>query len=145
MASIKLRRDGVWLLIWRAPDPRTGKVAQRSKTFAGTRGDALRAAHELEAEGRRNPQQQPSAKTFGAFMEEWLRWRADLPTVQPTTMRRDGQNVTVLRKLIGHVPLAVLSVRDLDELTAGLHRAGYAPQTVAHAFGVARKILRQAR
>lgn len=145
MASVKARGQGRWLMIWRAEDPATSKQVQRSKIFEGSRGDALRTAHEIEASQRREPVTSTRGLTVGKFLADWRAWREKAGNAAIKTVHRDGQHVRVITDLIGNRSLAKISARDLDELVAGLRQRGYAPVTVANAFACARKALRQAR
>jgi integrase len=147
MASLKPRGAGKWLLRWRAPDPaRPGLSVARSKMFTGSRADALREANRIEAEQRGDPLHLEQGKTFGAFMaDDWLPWRAALLSLSERTRHQDAEISRVLCRLIGSVKLAAFSARDLDRLSAALHRYGYAPGTVRHYWAAARKALRQAR
>jgi len=145
MASVKPRGEGRWLMVWRATDAATGQVVQRSKTFEGTRADALRAANEQEGAQRREPVASTRGKTLAAFLTEWQAWRTAAGNVAIKTAHRDGQHVKVISHLIGDRQLARITARDLDQLVAGLRQKGYAPATVANTFACARKALHQAR
>ena len=128
------------------PGPSTGLLVERSKTFVGFRGDALREANKIEAEQRGDPLQLTRGKSFGAYLtEDWLPWRDVFPAIGEKIRHRDRETVKVLCRLAGHVPLASFGTRDMDNLAAALARHGYAPRTCAHYWGVARKALRQAR
>jgi integrase len=144
MASVKSRGPGRWLMIWRADDPATGIQAQRSKMFQGSRGDALRAAHELEAVQRREPVRNTRGTTLAAFLAEWQVWRVKAGNVAAKTAYRDGQYIKAIVELIGGRPLAKLCARDFDQLVAALRECRYAAITVHNTWACLRKALRQA-
>lgn len=144
MASIADRPSGNPLMKWRAPDPVTGRMTDRSRIFKGSKADALREANRLEAEERREPVQSTRGKRLGAFLAEWQAWRAAAGNCARKTVHRDNQHVKVITTVIGDRPLAKLGPQDIDQMIAALRRR-YSPVTVSGAFGVLRKALRQAR
>jgi integrase len=147
MASIKPRGAGKWLMRWRAPDPaQPGLSVARSKMFNGSRADALREASRIEAEQRVDPLHLERGKSFGAFMaDDWLPWRASLLSLSERTRHQDQEIARAVCRFIGNVKLETFGARDLDRLSAALHRHGYAPGTVRLYWATARKALRQAR
>jgi integrase len=145
MASVKPRGAGQWLMIWRAPNPKTGQPAQRTKMFSGSRGDALRTAHEIEAAQRRDPVQSSHNTRVSTFLHDWQAWRAAAGNVSEKTLYRDGQHIKNIAAILGDCALATLGARDLDRLTARLRQRGYAVSTICNTWAVAKKALRQAR
>jgi integrase len=118
---------------------------QRTRVFIGSRGDALRAAHETEAAERREPVQSTRRLTFGAFLLQWQDWREKAGNIAEKTAHRDGQHIKIIGGILGDRPLAQVGGRDLDQLTAELRRRRYAATTVRNTWATAKKALRQAR
>jgi integrase len=113
--------------------------------FVGSRGDALRAANEIEAAERREPVQSTQRLTFGAYLRNYQDWREKAGNVTVKTAHRDGQHLKVITAIIGDRPLAQISGRDLDRLVAGLRQRHYAATTILNTWATAKKALRQAR
>jgi integrase len=145
MAFVKAKGPGKWLMRWRAVDAATGRTVERAKLFAGSRADALRAAHEAEAAQRREPVASARGRTLTKFLDDWQAWRTMAGNVAQKTSYRDLQHIRVIARLIGDRPLARISARDLDQLVAALRQQGYAATTIANTFAVAKKALHQAR
>jgi integrase len=145
MASADPKGPGKWIMRWRAVDPATGRKEQRTKIFKGTHADAVRRANELEAQQRREPVQSTRGLTLAAFLQDWQAWREAAGNVSIKTAYRDAQYAKVISALIGARPLAGITPRDLDQLTAALRQRKYAGSTVHNTWGCARKALRQAR
>ncbi len=139
MATIRERRPGVWevrVFTGRGPD---GKPTQTSRTVSGGKRDAQRVAASLDV-GRA-----PSAgRDLSELLDEWV--MQNLATWAPASARDQESRVrSIKRDGIASVPLARLSVADLERWHARLRKRGMGDAGIKNLHSVVRAALAQAQ
>jgi integrase len=145
-----------WQARWREPGV-GGKLRTAKRNFAtqkAAKAYAARMAEERELRGVGDPHRHST----GEFLRRWLAHLRERGDHAPTTIAGYQRHAEIAAGHIGHIALAKLGARDLDQLYATLRRQGgrpragdksarpLSPQSVLHvhrvlhtAFGQARK------
>jgi integrase len=159
MASISrvTTRKGTirWQARWREPGvggkPRL--VKRNFTTQKEARSHAARMAEERELRGVGDPHQHSVA----VYLRRWLAYLRERGDHAPTTLAGYGHHAASAACHIGHLSLAKLTARDLDQLYVTLRRRGgrpradgkpaqpLAPQTVLHIHKLLHTAFEQAR
>jgi integrase len=160
MASISrvtTRRGTIrWQARWREPGV-GGKPRLVKRNFASqkeAKAHAARMAEERELRGVGDPHRH----SIASYLQRWLAYLRDRGDHAPTTLAGYARHIAIASHHIGHLALAKLDARDLDQLYVTLRRRGgrpradgkparpLSPQSVLHvhrvlhaAFGQARK------
>ena len=140
MATIREKRPGVWeVRVFTGSDAR-GRPTQLSRTVRGGKRDAQRLAAELEAsEGKAKP----ASRSVSDVLDEWVKKNID--TWAPSTSRDQQSRVRSLKKdQIARLPLARLTVADVERWHTRLRTAGMADAGIKNQHGVLRAALAQA-
>ena len=117
-----------------------GRPTQLSKTIHGGKRDALRAAAEMEVgPGRASP----GGRTVSDVLDAWV--QQNLDTWAPSSARDQQSRVRGIKKdQIARLPLARLSVGDVERWHTRLRRDGMRDAGVKNQHGVLRAALAQA-
>ena len=140
MATVREKRPGVWeVRVFTGIDAR-GRPTQLSKTIHGGKRDALRAADEMEVgPGRASPAGRSVSDVLDAWVEQ------NLDTWAPSSARDQQSRVRGIKKdQIARLPLARLSVGDVERWHTRLRRAGMRDAGIKNQHGVLRAALAQA-
>jgi integrase len=117
-----------------------GRPTQLSRTVHGTKRDAQRLAAELEVGPGRSS---PAGRSVTDVLDAWV--EQNLDTWAPSSARDQQSRVRALKKdPIAHVPLARLSVADVERWHTRLRRAGLQDAGIKNQHGVLRAALGQA-
>lgn len=140
MATIREKRPGVWeVRVFTGADVR-GRPTQLSRTVRGGKRDAQRLAAQLEAAGG---QAKPAGRSVGDVLDEWVKQNVD--TWAPSSARDQQSRVGAIKKdQISRVPLARLTVADVERWHRRLRTGGMADAGIKNQHGVLRAALSQA-
>jgi integrase len=140
MATIREKRPGVWevrVFTGRGPD---GKPTQTSRTVRGGKRDSRRVANELERAGNRSA---PAGRTVADALDAWI--AQNLPTWAASSARDQQSRVRAIEHdPIVRVPLARLSVSDVERWHTRLRRAGVNDPAIRNQHTALRAALSQA-
>ena len=127
MATIREKKSGVWeVRVFTGRDPR-GKPTQISRTVRGGKRDAQRLAVQLEGgPGRATA----AGRTVGDVLDAWVEHNTD--TWAPSSARDQRSRVKAIKldDALPRMPVAWLSVADIERWHARL-RAAWASRTPA--------------
>jgi integrase len=140
MATLRERRPGVWeIRVFTGEDAR-GRPTQLSKTIHGSKRKAQRAAAEMESgPGRASP----GGRTVSDVLDAWV--AQNLDTWAPSSARDQQSRVRGIKTdPIARVPLARLSVGDVERWHGRLRQAGLADAGIRNQHTVLRAALTQA-
>jgi integrase len=140
MATIRQRRPGVWeVRVFTGSDAR-GRPTQLSRTVKGGKREALRVAAELEVgPGRASP----AGRSISDVLDAWV--EQNLDTWAPSSARDQQSRVRSIKKdQIARLPLARLTVGDVERWHTRLRAAGMADAGIKNQHGVLRAALAQA-
>jgi integrase len=140
MATLRERRPGVWeIRVFTGTDAR-GRPTQLSKTIHGGKREALRVAAEMEVgPGRATP----AGRLVSDVLDAWV--QQNLDTWAPSSARDQQSRVRGIKKdQIARLPLARLSVGDVERWHTRMRRAGMRDAGVKNQHGVLRAALSQA-
>ena len=133
--SLKQRYQGSWSIILDLGydvDPQTGLKRRRQKwiTFRGPKRDAQQKMNELLHAVHKQEFVEPSKRTFGEWLEEWLE-KAIKPVKRLRTYEA-YRNVIVrhLKPDLGLISLQQLKALDLERYYARVREKGLAERTV---------------
>ncbi len=140
MATLREKRPGVWeVRVFTGTDDR-GKPTQISRTVRGGKRDAQRVATELEAGAGRSA---PAGRSVSTVLDAWV--AQNLDTWAPSSARDQQSRVRAIKKdQISKLPLARLSVADVERWHSRLRKAGMADAGIKNQHGVLRAALSQA-
>ncbi|MFN8020857.1 MAG: site-specific integrase [Acidimicrobiales bacterium] len=140
MATLREKRPGVWeVRVFTGTDER-GKPTQVSRTVHGGKRDAQRVANELEAGAGRAA---PAGRTVTTVLDAWV--TQNLDTWAPSSARDQQSRVRAIKKdQISKLPLARLSIADVERWHTRLRKAGMADAGIKNQHGVLRAALSQA-
>ena len=124
-------------------DPATGKRRFRYRSVKGTKRDAERALTELLHRRDQGTDIAPSRITLARYLQAWLSGYAAI-SVAPSTLKRYGQIVGRLERLLGAVRLQELRPDQIQTAYAALLGDGLAARTVLHHHRVLRQALQHA-
>jgi integrase len=140
VATIREKRPGVWevrVFTGRGTD---GKPTQTSRTVPGGKREARRVANDLERAGQRSA---PAGRTVDDALDAWI--AQSLPTWAASSARDQQSRVRAVKQdPIVRVPLARLSVSDVERWHARLRRAGANDPAIRNQHTVLRAALSQA-
>jgi integrase len=126
-----------------------GKRQRRWHGAYATKREATAQLAALQSDRHRGTYVEPSRKTLGAFLDEWL--PAVRSTIKPTTFTSYGHVLAPVHARIGDVPLRDLGAPQLNALYADLLTSGrkdgsggLAPRTVRYCHTVLHRALRDA-
>ncbi len=140
MATLREKRPGVWeVRVFTGSDAR-GRPTQLSRTVHGGKREALKLAAELEVgPGRASPAGRSVSDVLDAWVEQ------NLDTWAPSSARDQQSRVRAIKKdQISRLPLARLSVGDVERWHTRMRKAGMADAGVKNLHGVLRAALSQA-
>jgi integrase len=140
MATLRERQPGVWeIRVFAGTDAR-GRPTQLSKTIHGGKLVAHRVAAELEAGPGRAA---PAGRLVSDVLDAWV--QQNLDTWAPSSARDQQSRVRGIKKdQIARLPLARLSVGDVERWHTRMRRAGMRDAGVKNQHGVLRAALSQA-
>jgi hypothetical protein len=140
MATIRERRPGVWeVRVFTGSDAR-GRPTQLSRTVHGGKREALRVAAELDVGPGRSS---PAGRSVSDVLDVWVDQNVD--TWAPSSARDQQSRVRSIKKdQISRVPLARLTVGDVERWHTRLRKAGMADAGIKNQHGVLRAALSQA-
>ena len=140
MATIRERRPGVWeVRVFTGSDSR-GRPTQLSRTVHGGKREALRVAAELDVGPGRSS---PAGRSVSDVLDAWVDQNVD--TWAPSSARDQQSRVRSIKKdQIARVPLARLTVGDVERWHKRLRKAGMADAGIKNQHGVLRAALSQA-
>jgi integrase len=140
MATLRERRPGVWeIRVFTGTDAR-GRPTQLSKTIHGGKREALRVAAEMEVGPGRAA---PAGRLVSDVLDAWV--QQNLDTWAPSSARDQQSRVRGIKKdQIARLPLARLSVGDVERWHTRMRRAGMRDAGVKNQHGVLRAALSQA-
>ncbi len=140
MATIREKRPGGWevrVFTGRGPD---GKPTQTSRTVRGGKREARRVANDLERAGNRSA---PAGRTIGDALDAWI--AQNLPTWAASSACDQQSRVRgIKRDPIVRIPLARLSVSDVERWHERLRRAGVNDPAIRNQHTALRAALSQA-
>jgi integrase len=137
MATLREKRPGVWEVRVFTGRDATGRPTQTSRTVHGGKRDARRVANELEQIGARSA---PAGRTVTDVLDAWV--DHNLGTWAPSSVRDQQSRVrSIERDPIGDVPLARLSVADVERWHARLRRNGLGDSSIRNQHAVLRAAL----
>jgi integrase len=137
MATVREKRPGVWeVRVFTGTNAR-GKPTQVSRTVYGGKRDAQRVVSELEL----GPGRASSAgRSVGDLLDAWV--EQNLDTWAASSARDQKSRVRAIKgDVIVKVPLARLSVGDVERWHTRLRRAGMADAGIRNQHGVLRAAL----
>jgi integrase len=139
VASIRERSPGVFeirVFVGRDDD---GRPVQTSRTVRGSRRQAERAAASLTVKAP----SQAAARTVADALEAWL--EVNLPTWAPSSVENQlSRSKLVASDPIASVPLARLSVHDIEQWHARLRRNGVGEGSIRNQHSTLRAAMAQA-
>jgi integrase len=140
MATIREKRPGVWeVRVFTGTDAR-GRPSQLSRTVHGGKRDAQRVAAQLESSGGTS---RPAGRLVDEVLDEWV--TQNLDTWAPSSARDQQSRVASIKKdPIARLPLARLSVADVERWHSRLRSHGMADPGIKNLHGVLRAALSQA-
>ncbi|MDO8362227.1 MAG: site-specific integrase [Actinomycetota bacterium] len=140
MATIREKRPGVWeVRVFTGSDAR-GRPTQMSRTVRGGKRDAQRLAAQLESSGGNA---KPAGRSVSDVLTEWVKQNID--TWAPSSARDQQSRVKSLKKdQIARLPLARLTVADIERWHTRLRAAGMADAGIKNQHGVLCAALSQA-
>ena len=141
MASIREREPGVWeVRVFTGRDDQ-GRPTQVSRTVRGGKREAQRVAVELEG----GPGQSSAAgRTVADILDAWV--DHNIVTWAPSSARDQQSRVRTIKKdAIARIPVARLSVADVERWHARLRREGKRDAGIRNLHGVLRAALAQAQ
>ena len=117
-----------------------GRPTQMSRTVRGGKRDAQRLAAQLESSGGKA---KPAGRSVSDVLDEWVKQNID--TWAPSSSRDQQSRVKSLKKdQIARLPLARLTVADIERWHTRLRKAGMADAGIKNQHGVLRAALSQA-
>ena len=140
MATLREKQPGVWeVRVFTGTDAR-GRPTQLSRTVRGGKRDAQKVAAELES----GPgQSSPAGRTVSDVLDAWV--EQNLDTWAPSSARDQQSRVRSIKKdHIARLPLARLSVADVERWHTRLRRRGMQDAGIRNQHGVLRAALSQA-
>jgi integrase len=140
MATLREKRPGVWeVRVFTGSDAR-GRPTQLSRTVHGGKRDALKLAAELEVgPGRASPAGRSVSDVLDAWVEQ------NLDTWAPSSARDQQSRVRAIKRdQISRLPLARLSVGDVERWHTRVRNAGLQDAGIKNLHGVLRAALSQA-
>ena len=140
MATLRERRPGVWeIRVFTGTDAH-GRPTQLSKTIRGGKREALRVAAEMEVGPGRAAS---GGRTVSDVLDVWV--EQNLETWAPSSARDQQSRVRGIKKdPIARMPLARLSVGDVERWHTRLRQAGMADAGIRNQHSVLRAALAQA-
>ena len=140
MATLREKRPGVWEVRVFTGTGQNGRPTQVSKTIRGGKRDAMRIAAELEV----GPGRSSSAgRRVSDVLDEWV--DQNLATWAPSSARDQQSRVRgIKRDQIASVPIARLSISDVERWHTRLRRSGMGDAGIKNQHGVLRAALAQA-
>ncbi len=139
MATIRERSPGVFEVRVFVGRDESGRPIQTSRTLRGSRREAERLAASLSLKAP----PKAGARTVADALEAWL--EVNLPTWAPQTARDYlSRTKAVTEDTLGSIPLARLSVQDIELWHARLRRSGVGEGGVRNRHLVLRAALAQA-
>jgi integrase len=137
MATLREKRPGVWEVRVFTGTGANGRPTQLSKTVHGSKREAARLAAELEVGSGRAA---PAGRTVTEVLDAWV--EQNLDTWAPSSARDQQSRVRQLKKdPVASLPLARLSVADVERWHTRLRRAGMRDAGVKNQHGVLRAAL----
>ncbi len=139
MATIREKRPGVWeVRVFTGRDKR-GRPTQVSRTVRGGKRAAQKVAAELEA----GPRSSAGGRTVADVLDEWV--EANEATWTPATLRDQRSRSTLIGDdQIAHLPVARLSVGDVERWHLRMRRAGVGEGAIRGRHTALRAALTQA-
>ena len=139
MATIREKQPGVWEVRVFTGRDGVGKPTQISRTVRGGKRDALRLAAELETQ----PARGAGGRTVSDVLDAWV--AQNVATWAPSSARDQQSRVRALKAdAIARLPIARLSVSDVERWHARLRRGGARDAGIRNQHGVLRAALSQA-
>jgi integrase len=140
MATLREKRPGVWEVRVFTGSDAQGRPTQLSRTLHGGKRDALRLAAQMEVgKGRARS----AGRLIGDVLDAWV--SQSLGTWAPSSARDQQSRVATIKKdPIARIPLARLTVGDVERWHTRMRHAGYGDATVRNQHGVLRAALAQA-
>ena len=142
MATIREKQPGVWeIRVFTGRDDR-GRPTQTSRTVRGGKRDAQRVAVELEGgPGRASA----AGRTVRDVLDEWVEHNS--ATWAPSSARDQRSRVKAIKTddTLARMPVARLSVADVERWHARLRRAGKQDAGIKNLHGALRAALAQAQ
>jgi hypothetical protein len=137
---IREKRPGVWeVRVFTGSDTR-GRPTQLSRTVRGGKREALRVAAELDVGPGRSP---PAGRSVSDVLDALVDQNVD--TLHSRRLRDQQSRMRLIKKdQIARVPLACLTVGDVERWHTRLRAAGMADAGIKNQHGVLRAALSQA-
>jgi integrase len=138
MATVRERAPGVWeVRVFTGRDD-SGRPTRVSRTVHGTKKDAQRLAAELTLKPS-----QAAGRTVGELLDAWL--ELNEPGWAPGTARDQRSRAKLVKAdPIGKMPLARVTVADVDHWHIQLRRSGVGDAAIRNRYSVLRAALAQA-
>jgi len=137
MATLRERRPGVWKFRVFTGTDDCGRPTQLSKTIHGDKREALRVAAELEVGPGRTS---PGGRSVSDVLDAWV--TQNLDTWAPSSARDQQSRVRGIKNdMIARMPLARLSVGDVERWHTRLRQNGMRDAGVKNQHGVLRAAL----
>ena len=138
MPTIRERRKGVWEVRAYTGRDDQGRPVQVSRTVHGGKRDAERLAAELTLKPSRS-----AGRSVADLLHAWL--EVKLPTWAPSTNRDAVSRVALIEAdPIGRIPVARLSVADVDRWVARMRKARVGESSIRNRHQTLRSALSQA-
>ena len=142
--GLRRRRNGDrWGAVLSHTDSVTDEVVRTFHTVEGkTRRQAERARDALILELERKGGAVGSSMSVREFMEQFLAYKEDSGTIEPSTVRGYRAEARQIDSYIGNVRLADLSVEDVSGWMRDMSADGYAPKSVSKPFRLLKQALK---
>ena len=142
MASIREKSPGVWeVRVFTGRDDR-GRPTQISRTVRGGKRDAQRVAVQLEGGPGRSS---AAGRTVRDVLDEWVEHNVDTWAASSARDQRSRVKAIKSDDKLARMPVARLSVADVEQWHARLRRAGKKDAGIKNLHGVLRAALAQAQ
>jgi integrase len=142
MATIREKSPGVWeVRVFTGRDDR-GRPTQISRTVRGGKRDAQRVAVQLEGGPGRSS---AAGRTVRDVLDEWVEHNVDTWAASSARDQRSRVKAIKADDKLARMPVARLSVADVEQWHARLRRAGKKDAGIKNLHGVLRAALAQAQ
>jgi hypothetical protein len=137
VATLRERRPGVWEVRVFTGSDAQGRPIQLSRTVYGGKRDVLRVAAEMEVHKGRA---RSAGRFVGDVLDAWV--DQNFGTWAPSSARDQQSRVVSIKKdPISRIPLARLTVADVERWHARLRHAGLGDAGLRNQHGVLRAAL----
>ena len=144
--GLRRRRDtDQWEVTLSHKDPITGEQATTYHTItAKTERQAQKRRDELIRELEDKGAAVTSKMTLGEFVDEFIHYKEEGKAVEKSTVNDYRKEARVLKRYLGDVRLADVTIAVVSDWMARMTAEGYAPRTVAKPFALLKQVMKYA-